>query len=117
MEGLGTLRAQTRHFINDLPTVVTFMRGSVTDDGAGGTTVANPVPVGPLTVKVTQQSESEAVERRNADGETVRPSLRLVAEWDADIAMGDTFAWNGLDCEVVWITALPYVKRCEVSAR
>lgn len=117
MQGVAVLREQTRRFIADLPTEVTLSRSVASDDGAGGTVYGPPASLSPQTFKLTQQSESSATERRTSDGEVVRPTLRVVAEWDADIAIGDTFTWNGLPVEVVWITALPYEKLAEVAIR
>ena len=114
----STMRRQTHQFIMDDPTTIEITRQTRVPDGAGGTVPdADPTPVEPQVVKVSQQRANSGVERRNADGEMVTPQIVLVCEWDADIKRDDTFVWNELDCEVVWVTDLGYVKHGEVAVR
>lgn len=111
---LRVMREQTAHFINDDPTELVLHRNAKVDDGAGGSSTT-PTSLPPQTVKVSQQRESSQTERRNAAGEVVTPKIVLVMMWDADVQRDDTFEWDGLQCEVVWVTDLKYVKHAEVA--
>ena len=116
MQGVEVLREQTKQFIAEDPTSVVLSRNTKAEDGAGGSTFT-PAPLPSQVVKVAQRSESSSVERRTESGEVVRPGITLVCEWDADIQRGDTFEWEGLNVEIVWVTALDYVKHGEGAAR
>lgn len=115
--GTRVLREQTRKFIAESAYEVILTRGTRTDDGAGGFFIADPTPLGPQTVKVIQISSAAAVERKSVGGEVVRPDIKLLCEWDADIQMGDTMDWNGLVLEVVWMIRLDYEITAEMGAR
>jgi hypothetical protein len=115
--GVRVLREQTRKFIAEDAVEVVLTRGTRTPDGAGGFTIANPAPLLPQTMKVIQIASAAAVERKSVGGEVVRPDIKLLAEWDADIQMGDTMEWNGLILEVVWMIKLDYEVTAEMGAR
>lgn len=115
MSEINTLRRQTNQYIAFNPTTVVLTREVRTEDGAGGYTTAGSTPLSPQVVRIIQQRESNATERRNRDGEVVRPSLVLLAAWDADVEVDDTFTWNGMRAEVVWVTDMGYEKSCEVA--
>jgi hypothetical protein len=111
---MAAMKRQTARFINDDPTTIVLQRNMKVEDGAGGYTTA-PTDLTPQVVKVSQQRSAQATERRNRSGEVVQPSIYLVMYWDADVQRDDTFVWQGLNCEVVWITDLKYVKHAEVA--
>lgn len=105
---------QTEDFIERNPSDVVLSREVRADDGAGGyTTTATPLTS--QRVRVVQQRQNSGTERRNQAGEVVRPAITLVMKHDADVQRGDTFDWQGLDAEVVWVTDLRYVKHAEVA--
>lgn len=116
MEGIGVLREQTKRFIAENPIDIVFTRNVKTPDGAGGTTSA-PVSLEPQTVRVIQQASAQSSERRTVSGEMTTPDYKVLTEWDADIAMGDTFEWRNLDAEIVWIIDMPYERTAEIAVR
>lgn len=115
MAELLTQRRRTTAFIADNPTSLVLVRGTNReDDGAGGwTTTPNSLPA--QVLRVVQQKQGSGVERRNSAGEEVSPTITLVCEYDADVKRNDTFTWQGLKAEVVWVTDLRYVKHAEVA--
>lgn len=115
MEPQTAKERQTQRFINERPTDIEFIRGTRREDGAGGYIVTDPAPLDPQTVRVVQQRSGSTVERRNSDGETVTPAITLVCMPGTDVVRGDTFTWQDLGAEVVWITDLGYVKHAEVA--
>lgn len=114
---LRVLRRQTTSYIAANPESVSLVREVRLDDGAGGYMEGNPSTIAAQTVRIIQKSESEATERRNRDGEVVRPSVVLLAEWDANVQVGDEFVWEGMRAEVVYISDMKYELVCEVAAR
>ena len=112
---LRTNRRQTRAYIKENPTTVTFMRGAATDDGAGGVIYGDREPVDPQVVRIIQQQRAVDTERRNNDGEVTRPNVTVMCEHDADVQEGDQFPWEGVTMEVRWITDLDYELLLEVS--
>lgn len=116
MEGTDVLKEQTKRFIDENPTDVVFTHNTPVSDGMGGHTM-NPTPVPAQTVRIIQMVSAQATERRTVSGEMVSPDMKVLGEWDADIKKDDTFIWNGLDMEVVWVVVLPYEKTAEVVAR
>ena len=122
MGELSIMRAHTKQYIAYNPDSIVLTREVRTDDGAGGFTTAGSTPLPPQVFRIIQQRESNGAERRNRDGEVVRPSLVLLAEWDADIKRNDTFPWEGQTAEIVWVQALEtaggtYELSCEVALR
>lgn len=117
MEGTAVMRKQTKRFIDENPSVITFERNARITDGMGGWLPGDPIPVEPQTVRVVEQVSAQAVERRTSAGEMTSPEFKVVAEWDADIQMNDTMLWNGLTLEVVWIILMPYEKTCDMAVR
>lgn len=119
MSELDQMRKQTKQYINFNPKTVTLTRPDKASDGAGGTLpAATPLP--PQVVRIIQQREGSGTERRNSDGEVVRPSLVLLAEWNADVKEDDFFDWNGMRAEVVYVQKLEtgggtYELSCEVA--
>ncbi len=108
-------RRQTTAYIKQNPTSITFNRNNPADDGAGGSR-KNPTPLSAQTVRIIQQTETNKHPlRRNLAGEMVEPTLVLMCEYDTDVQNKDTFFWNGLRFEVVWITDLGYAKHAEVA--
>jgi hypothetical protein len=116
MQGLEVLKKQTHAFIQEDPTPIVLTRHTSTPDGAGGTNESD-APLAPQTMRIVQTEESNTVERTNNQGEVVRPQLRIVAEVYADIIRGDTFVWQGMNCEVVWVMLLQYEKIADVAVQ
>jgi hypothetical protein len=113
---LNVLRKQTTAYIAANPVAVALVRTVLVDDGAGGKKPASVGPLSPQTVRIIQQNDLRTgVERRTVAGEVVRPTLAMLTEWNANVEEGDTFTWNDLSLEVVWITDLGYEKTCEVA--
>ena len=122
MSELNVMRAQTKQYIAFNPDSVVLTREVRTPDGAGGWTTTGSTPLPPQVMRIIQQRESNGTERRNRDGEVVRPALVLLAEWDANIKRNDTFTWEGQTAEIVWVQALEtsggvYELTCEVALR
>lgn len=114
MEPTLTKERQTTRFINENPTELVLTRMTKTDDGAGGY-LSEPRDLEPQVVRVVQQRQPSNVERRNADGEVVRPTITLVCHPNTDVQRNDTFTWQGLLAEIVWVTDLVYVLHAEVA--
>lgn len=110
----GIRLRQTRRFIASDPSSIVLGRNVQADDGAGGFTTTATAQRAQV-FKVVQKAQSDAVERRNMAGEVVRPAITLVCMPDANIQRGDTFTWEGLAAEVVWLTRLDYVLHAEVA--
>lgn len=113
---LAVLRRQTLHYIKSNPSEVIFTRMTKTPDGAGGSSI-EPAPQTPQTVRIIQQQQYKDVERRNAAGEVVRPNMTVLAAHDANMLRGDTFVWEGLVMEVVWVTDMKYELVGEVATK
>lgn len=116
MEGTNVLKEQTQQFILENPAEIVFTRNTPVSDGMGGFTT-DPTPLEPQTVRVIQTVSAQATERRTISGEVTTPDMKVLAEWDADIEVGDTFKWQTMDVEVVWVVVLPYEKTAEVARR
>lgn len=116
MQGIGVLRQQTKDFIEENPTSLVVTRNTRVSDGAGGYTTTPQLQTAQV-VRIVQAAATSNYERRNLSGEVVRPVLSIVAEYDANLALGDTFTWLGRTCEIVWITLQPYEQVAEVSLR
>lgn len=115
-QGLGVLREQTEAFIAENPYIVALVRNTKVSDGAGGWTTT-PLALSPQVVRLVPQSRLVSVERRTVGGEMTKPDMNMLATYDADVEVGDTFTWNGRTVEVVWIHATGYEKTCEVAVR
>lgn len=116
MEPLTGKIRQTKHFIDQNPSTIVFGRNVKTEDGAGGFIDSDgPTPLDPQVVRVVQQRRAVEIERRNSSGEVVNPTITLVCMPSTDVVRGDTFKWQGLNAEVVWVTELGYVKHAEVA--
>lgn len=116
---LALMRKQTKHYIAQNKDDVVLLRPTKVDDGAGGHTESD-VPQPPQVMRIIQQREGSGTERRNRDGEVVRPDLVLLAEWDADVKRNDRFKWRSYTAEVVYVQALEdqggvYELTCEVA--
>lgn len=111
-------RKNTEAYIKANPTEITLMRGIKTPDGAGGKRTTRTALGFTQQVRMIQAEErGDIVERRNSDGENVRPLLNMLCVWDADVVVGDQFTWKDNQCEVVYITDLNYELTCEVAVR
>lgn len=123
MSELAVMRKQTKSYIAYNPSSIALVRGARVPDGAGGTITQDPAPIAAQTVRIIQQREGEGTERRNRDGEVVRPSLVMMMEWNGDAVEGDQFTWDGnKTAEVVYVQDLKtqgevYERLCEVVLR
>ena len=115
IQELSIQREQTTNYINANPTDIALTRYTRTSDGAGGTT-ATGATLDPQTFRVVAQSSAaRTTERRTVSGAMVNPDIILVCQWDANIERGDSFDYNGIKMQVVWITDLQYEKLAEVA--
>lgn len=112
-------RANTRAYIASDPTVMRLKGLRKVSDGAGGTrrTWGGAGHEREVTLRVVNNNyTSVAVSRRTVDGENVTPSLQLIAEWDADVRVGDHFTYLGEEYELVFIQPeTRYEKLCEAA--
>lgn len=115
-QGVNVEREQTQQFIDQNPLYITFTRNVRNPDGAGGGTYT-PTPLPPQKCRIVPQNRMISVERRNVNGAVVRPDMNVIAPWDADIMRGDTFQWQNMTMEVVWVNAISYEIIAEVAAR
>lgn len=114
---INVLRRQTLHYIKQNPTDVVLNRETLVSDGAGGKIPSGESAIPAQMVRIVQASETDATERVNQDGKTVRPTLNMLMSWDADVERGDEFVWRDMQCEVVYITDMGYEKTVEVATR
>lgn len=113
-QGISVLTEQTEQFIDENPTDLVLTRNTKVPDGAGGSTTS-PTDLDPQTVRVIPQSRLVSVERRTTAGAVVKPDMNLICMPDADVQRGDTFTYNGLKMQVVWVSVLSYEKIAEVA--
>lgn len=115
IQGMSVEREQTKFFIDQNPYALTVHRNTRVPDGAGGyTETSADLPA--QTVRVVSQARTVAVQRRTVSGEVVIPDISIVAEWDADLQRGDTFTYQDLNMEIVWVSDLGYEKIAEAVA-
>lgn len=114
---INVLRRQTEQYIKQNRTDVVLVRHTKVSDGAGGTkSIGDQFQLAQM-VRIIQNDETVATERRTVDGESVRPTLNMLCAWDANVQVGDQFEWNGFINEVVYITDMRYELTCEVAVR
>lgn len=113
---MGVLREQTEFFIDQNPIDLVLSRITKVDDGAGGTT-EDSVPLDAQKMRLVKPAPSTSVERRTVGGEMVFPTLSVVAQFDADMQRGDTFKYQGLTMEIVWVNDMGYEKIGEAAPR
>ena len=100
--------AATQMFIDERPIMLAFLRTVKTSDGQGGWTKTNPTPVSPQRVrKVAQGRVSDLTQRVGIDGALVVPTAVLIGMPDLDVQRYDTFIFEGINHEVLWVTRLP----------
>jgi hypothetical protein len=63
------------------------------DDGAGGY-VNTPTPLDPVSVRLIPQNDATPIADNN-DGRQEQTKFELLAAWDADVAEGDWFMFEG----------------------
>lgn len=112
MQGVATLKKQTRWFINQNPTSVVLNRKTKVDDGAGGSTYTTK-PLDPQTVRLIE-SNPVNVTTRNVSGSMDLPQRFIVATADADVIEGDTFTDQGNKYRVGYVLRRPYELTAEV---
>lgn len=99
---LKVLRKQTHRFIAENPEDVTLRRNATrTGDGAGGWTTTPGTPIPPQRVRLVIQGGNVA--SRNLDGEEVSPAYVMLAEYDADVEIGDVFTLAGRDYKIHFV--------------
>lgn len=113
-QGMHVLKEQTRRFIDENPLYINLTRNARVSDGAGGYTTT-PSALEPQTMRVVPQSRLVSVERRTTGGAMVKPDMNLVCQFNADVQRGDTFTYNGLLMEVIWVNDIGYEKIAEVA--
>ena len=100
--------AATQMFINERPVMISFVRTVKTSDGQGGWTKTTPTTLSPQRVrKVAQGRVSDTTQRVSSDGAVVIPTSVLIGMPDLDVQRYDTFLYNGVPHEVLWVTRLP----------
>lgn len=115
-QGMRYLREQTRKFIGENPVDIVLTRYTKVNDGAGGTRTTNEdLPA--QRMRVIAQRSAVAIERRTIGGVTVTPDLVLQGMPETDVVRGDTFTYNGVLMEVVWVHVFGYEKLAEVTIR
>lgn len=114
MEGIATLKKQTRRFINDNPTDIVLMRRVEVEDGAGGFTHTDK-PLDPQRMRVVETAGPGGVTSRNVAGSVDRPQRSIIAELDADIQETDKFTYQGMPCVIGYVQMLPYEIIAEVN--
>lgn len=113
-QGLGVLREQTKQFIGENPVDLVITRNVRTSDGAGGFVTA-PTNLSPQTVRLVPVNKLASIQRTSVSGSMVVPDLTVIGEADLDIQRGDTFTYNGIKMQVVWVNVLGYEKTAEAA--
>lgn len=110
------LKVQTRlslAFIEADGRNVVLQRRTRTDDGAGGESVGEPVPLFPQRMRLIPQ-EDGATARTTAEGETATPEYMLMAAPDANMARFDEFTLDGIRYQIVYVDDRQYELKGEV---
>lgn len=96
-------RLLTKAFIEADVLPVVLVRSTWVSDGAGGSVKGDPVSLAPQRMRLIPLGDG-AQERFDANGESVRPSYKLLGFYDADMERWDEFTLNGSRYEVVFVT-------------
>lgn len=96
---LAVQRRVTTAFIRSDAQQITLYRTARLDDGAGGFEMASPAPLSAQTMRYIPGIDAPTRETV-ADGRRQDPEGFLLAQWDADMQVGDTFTMNGARYEV-----------------
>lgn len=110
------LKVQTRlsaAFIDADARTVVLQRRTRTSDGAGGTSVGEPVAQFPQRMRLLPQ-EDGATARANADGESATPEYMLMGLPDCNMQRFDEFTLDGIRYQVVYIDNRQYEVKGEV---
>lgn len=100
---LAVQRRLTKAFIEADVLPVVLLRSTFVPDGAGGEVKGDPLPLQPQRMRLIPLGDG-AQERFNANGTEVRPTYKLLGNYDADMERWDEFVLNGERYEVVFIS-------------
>lgn len=89
-------RRHTKMFIDNDPTTITLSGVTKQSDGAGGFTSIADSPKDPITVKMIWPGGTTSGVIQNLDGQDIQCDLVLVAEFGADIQVGDFWVSEGV---------------------
>ena len=110
-------RQLTKAFIEADVLPVVLVRSTWTSDGGGGSVKGDPLPLAPQRMRLIPLGDG-AQERFDANGESVRPSYKLLGLYDADMERFDEFVLNGSRYEIVFVTEnRQYETKGEVAYR
>lgn len=100
--------AATQMFIDANANQFVLTRPTKVSDGAGGWQRSGQTVLDAQTMRLVgsslQSAEASVV---TADGQTVVPQFALVALPSADMAVGDTFTFEGATHEIVFVSTHP----------
>ena len=108
--------AATQMFIDANANSFVLTRTGRTSDGAGGFLPGSTTTLSAQTMRLVGLSQlSASAERVSTDGHIVRATFALIALPSADVAVGDTFTFEGKVHEVLFVSTHPeWRKRAEV---
>lgn len=89
-------RDRVRIVIRRNPVTVQLVRQTLVPDGAGGKRKGAPITLPPQTFRIYTDQARITTEERGETTIVDRAKLRLLAEYNADIADGDTFVHDGI---------------------
>jgi hypothetical protein len=93
---LAQLRAARRDVIRIDPVIITPLRPALVDDGFGGFMPSgDPVARSSIRVRISHESASVQGNGQTPAGLDTSLSYFLIADYAADLAEKDTFAWDG----------------------
>ena len=100
---LAILRANTTAFIAADYKDITLNRRTKEDDGAGGYTITEAPLASAQRMRLIPLQGNMSPLRETLDGEAVQPDYMLLAEWNADLLRGDSFADGNRRYQVVFV--------------
>lgn len=117
---LAVQRQATTAFIQADVTSVILNRADLLPNGAGGKIRSAGEPRDPLTCRLIPVGVAYggAEVHEMLDGQTVQVHYHLLADWDADVEVGDWFFRDGHKHEILWVRVVgDYEKKAGVTDR
>jgi hypothetical protein len=114
-EELAAQVTQTRAFIEADPVELAVSRRITERAAGGGVTASEPLPAGSRAARLI--APGVPTEVRHENGTTSRLTYFLISFPGVTWKIGDTFTYNGDECEITSVQDLEYEIRCEVITR
>jgi hypothetical protein len=93
-------RRLTTAFIQTQPVTIVLVPHTNVRTGAGGTKLVEGVPRSAQTMRLIEPGEPDVI-RLEQDGQEERSIFELLGEWDAELAVGDTFVVDEAEWTII----------------